>query len=341
MQAALRGLGPLRGPQAVEAPPGLAGAGCQLGLAACDPRVLSPFYPPLPAFDPEELARNYIIRKPNGEFKCEICWKFPTDEYQVKNHLQSKEHERRMANKQYEADPCAGVPYPHREFTRNIDGWATCTICNKRMDESHWNSAKHIQYLNYALVGQSAGCNVVPLPQSPPPLPLPLLDQPPLPQPPPPPKQPSIGCGMPVGASLPAPQSLAPATHDMSTSSATQRCGGAHQDCLLSATPAPVQGAPLQGYTATASGAQPPNSLPHAHSFAASHFVPPPAAQAPVAPSPQAAAPQNHQQHPWGSRSPNGEVLNDDEWSHRLQEFDKRYAKVWWPIDTEWEFLDV
>lgn len=339
MQAALHGLGPLRGPQAVDAPQCLAGAGCQLGLVPCDPRVMSPFYPPPPFFDEMELQRNHIVRKPNGEFYCKKCWKTPVDEYQLQHHLQSKEHERRMAHERYELDPLADVPHPHREFTAIINGWAVCTICNKKMDESHWNSTRHIQHLNYNLAGagRSAGCNVAPLSQ--PPLPLPLLDQPPLTQPPPPPERPSIGFGMPVGGSLPAPQSLAPATHGTNTSSGAQTYGGAHQDSCLAGSCAPSQGAPLQGYMATASGSQPPHSTPDVYSSVASQ--PPPAAQAPVARLPQAAALQNHQQHPWGSRSPNGEVLNAEEWNHILQEFDNRYSKVWWSIDTEWEFFDV
>jgi hypothetical protein len=292
-----------------------------------------------PVFDEEELQRNGIIWKPNGEFYCKKCWKTPADEYQLKNHLQSKEHERRIANERYELDPLAGVPYPHLAVTKNINGWAVCTLCNKQMNEGHWNSTKHIQQINYYLanVFRSAGCNDAPLSQ--PPLQVPLFDQPPLPQPPSPPEWPSIGVGMSVEGRLPAKESLAPATQGTSTSSGAQTYGGAHQDSCLAGSCAPSQGALLQGCMTTAGGSQPPHSTPDVYSSVASQ--PPPAAQAPVAPLPQAAALQNHQQHPWGSRSPNGEVLNAEEWNHILQEFDNRYVKLWWPIDTEWEFFDV
>eukprot|EP00930_Biecheleria_cincta_P018361 TRINITY_DN14329_c0_g1_i1.p1 TRINITY_DN14329_c0_g1~~TRINITY_DN14329_c0_g1_i1.p1 ORF type:complete len:311 (-),score=42.12 TRINITY_DN14329_c0_g1_i1:124-1056(-) len=310
MHAALHsvGLGPLRGvPQSAEPPSGV--AGCQLELAPCDPRVLSPFYAP-PVLDPEEMRHNLISRKPDGDFYCALCWKSPPDEWRVKEHLMSKDHLRRMSNEQYRADPLACVPSPHREFTVNLDGWATCTLCNKKMDESHWHSAKHTQYLNWALVQRSAVCNVAQLP-------LPLVDSPPpLPQPPPPPERPGVGCGAAAGGSVIAGGKLFPAASDTDAASEAQTVRGV-QDRMLAASGAPREPAASQ-FT----------QLPFAPVATTSTLL-------------QGPAPRHHQQHPWGSRGPNDEVLNDDEWNQFLQEFDKRHAGEWWPIDTEWEFYDM
>ena len=309
------GIGPLRGspPQAAEL----------LGGAPCDPRV-SPLYPP-PAFEPDELRRNQISRKENGEFWCGLCWKSPTDEWQVQNHLQSKEHERRMRNQEYEADPLACVPQPHHKFTKNLDGWATCMLCYKRMDESHWNSRKHVNYLNKALGQRNAVCNV-------PPPPLSAVDiGPPLPQPPPPPEQPSIGCGMALGTA-----SATNAAH-------AQTLRGVREDGMPAASDALKQSS--QGYTAFAStfSPQPQSSMQDPWEPVASQLTPQTFAPVTSMPSSlQAPAPRNDQQHPWGSRGRSGQVLNTVQWDLFLQEFDKRYAGDWWSKeDTEWECFNV
>ena len=323
MQAALHGvgLGSLRGPpQAVEAPPG-----CRFGLAPCVSRVLSPAYSN-PVLDPGEMKFNEISREPDGQFYCALCWKHPTDEWQVITHLQSKEHEKRILNREYEKDPLACVPSPHREFTTILGGWAICTLCNKRMDASHWNSGKHIRYLNYYLARQNVFCNVASLP-------LPLPDtQLPLPQPPPPPEPPSIGYGISAGGIVNAAARSLVAASNTSTSCA-------HGDNMLAVSDSygqPVQGCPMSGTT------QLPNPMAAPCGPVACQLPP-----LPLAPLPRDSlslkecAPTHDQQHPLGSRGPHNEVLGDDEWNQILQEFDMRYAGDWWLIDTEWDFFDV
>jgi hypothetical protein len=329
MQAALHGvgLGSLRGPpRAAEAPPG-----CRFGLAPCVPRVLSPAYS-FPALDPDEMRYNEISREPDGQFYCALCWKHPTDEWQVIKHLQSKEHEKRILNREYEKDPLACVPSPHREFTVILGGWATCRLCNKRMDESHWNSDKHIRYLNYYLGQQNVLCNVGSLP-------LPLPDtQLPLPQPPPPPEPPSIGYGIAAGGIVNAAAGSLVAASNTSTSCA-HTLRGAHGDNMLAASDTygqPVQGCPMSGST------QRPNPMAVPCGPVACQLLPLPLAPLPRDSLPlKESAPCHDQQHPWGTRSPHDEVLSDDEWNQILQEFDMRYAGDWWPIDTEWDFIDV
>lgn len=298
--------------------------------APCDPRVLNPAYS-LPALDPEELRYNEICRKSNGAFYCALCWKHPRDEWHVKNHIQSKEHVKRILNREYEADPLACVPSPHLEFTAIVDGWATCSICNKRMDEKHWNSEKHIRYLNYYLGQQNALGNVGPVS-------LPPLDtQLPLPQPPPPPEPPSLGCGIAAGGFVTAAvRSSVAASNTTSMTSCAQTLRGAQGDYMPAASDA--YGRPFQ-VCAMSVCTQPGTSM--AYPVACQ---PLPRASAPlfrdVFPLQESASRHDHQ-HPWGSRGPHSEVLNDDEWNQILQEFDARYAGDWWPIDTEWEFFDV
>ena len=131
--------------------------------------------------DSETLEFHRISKKPNGEFYCALCWKNPTDGWQVLTHLQSHEHQRRMKNEQYEADPLAFVPHPHRDFTQLVDGWATCTICDERMDEKHCHSVKHMRWVNHLLQQRTAFGSIGSVPLHAP------DTSPPLPQPPPPP----------------------------------------------------------------------------------------------------------------------------------------------------------
>ena len=91
-------------------------------------------------FNDDQLAINRIIQRPNGTFHCELCWKNPECMWRVRQHVGSKDHKRRMANMQYQEDPVAYVPYPHREFTELRNGWATCKICDSAMVENHWKS---------------------------------------------------------------------------------------------------------------------------------------------------------------------------------------------------------
>ena len=75
--------------------------------------------------------------------------------------------------------------------------------------------------------------------------------------------------------------------------------------------------------------------------------MPPPLPVPPPPPEPTAVAYCPHASQSvkpppvWGSRGPHNEVLNDEEWNHILEEFDRRYAADWWPVGTEWEFFDV
>ena len=219
-------------------------------------------------FSPEELAFNWISKNSNGEFYCALCWKTPKDEGRVVGHLHSCEHTRRMRNKQYEVDPLSHVPHAHREFTAlTHDGWPTCTICNKRMDEKHWSSDRHRKWVEYYRDRRLTGVDMPP----------------PLPKPPPPPSEPFPRCG------------IAGVGRDIAVG---------HVD-RTGETPRPM---PLD-YIACAMSA-------------VSQFASPP---------------------PWGSRGPRDEVLNEEEWKHILQEFDKRYTvtEEWRPIDKEWEFFDV
>ena len=80
----------------------------------------------VPHLNDDQLAINRIIQRPNGTFHCELCSKNPECMWRVCQHVDSKDHKRRMANMQYQEDPVAYVPYPHREFTELRNGWATC-----------------------------------------------------------------------------------------------------------------------------------------------------------------------------------------------------------------------
>ena len=329
MQAALHGVGPgsLREPlQAAEAP-----TGCRFGSAPCVPRVISPAYS-IPALDPGEMTYNEISCAPDGKFYCALCWKHPTDEWQVKTHLQSKEHKKRILNREYEKDPLSGVPFEQREITTILDGWATCTLCNRRMDESHWNSEKHIRFFNYYLAQQNVLRDVASVPLSLPDIQLPL------PQPPPPPEPPGIGYGIEAGGIVNAAARSVVAASNTSTSfSHTLR--GAHGDNMLAASDSygrPGQGCPMSCST------QPSRPMAVPSGFVACQLLPLPLSPLPRDSLPlKECAPCHDQQHPWGSRGPHNEVLSDDEWNQIRQEFDMRYAADWWPIDTEWDFFDV
>lgn len=137
-----------------------------------------------------------------------------------------------------------------------------------------------------------------------------------MPQPPPPPERPGVSCGAAAGGSVIAGGNLFPATSDTNAASEAQTVRGV-QDGLLAASGAPREPAASQ-FT----------QLPFAPVATTSTLL-------------QGAAPQHHQQHPWGSRGPNGEVLNEHEWNQFLQKLHQRYAGEWWPIDTEWVFYDV
>jgi|SouAtlMetagenome_1021521.scaffolds.fasta_scaffold28223_2 hypothetical protein len=134
---------------------------------------------------PEELAFNLISKTSNGAFYCALCWKTPQDEGRLVAHLHGREHQRRVRNKQYEVDPLSHVPQEHLEFTAlSHDGWPTCTLCNKRVDEKHWSSDRHTKMVEYYKGRRLTGVD------TPPPLP---------PTPPPPPSKPPDGCGIAVG----------------------------------------------------------------------------------------------------------------------------------------------
>lgn len=279
----------------------------------------------LPALDPQVLQHNDISRDADGDLWCRLCWKGPMGNGQAKEHLQSKEHGRRMLNKQIEADPLACVPHPHRAVTEVFSGWARCRICKKRMHAGHWDSAKHIDWLNYYV----ANPHLLP----------PVDTLPPLLQPPPLPEQPNISCDIAVGSSATASQNLLPATSDKSMASAAQTFHGVRENGLPAASHVPHQ--LLQGYAAPAS-TQSQSPMPDPCGPFASQIMPPPSKLVTGMPlSLQASALQNDQQHPWGSRGLSGEVLNDDEWNQFLRKFDERYAGEWWPTDKKWVFVYV
>ena len=130
MQAALGGVGsgPLRGASQAAEPP----SGCQNGFAPCDRTVFNQAYY-IPDLGPDELVYHGISRTPGGDFYCALCWRHPADEWQVKTHIQSKDHLKRIGTREYYANPLAFVPISQLDVTKLQDGWATCILCNKRM----------------------------------------------------------------------------------------------------------------------------------------------------------------------------------------------------------------
>jgi hypothetical protein len=125
--------------------------------------------------DAEHLARNRIVKTSDHQFSCALCQQAMRGESELEKHLQSKRHQRNLRNEKWWEDPLSHVPDPHRAFTRrNEEGWPVCTLCHKRMEEKHWTSAKHVQWVNYLLERQQASQDD-------------MDTQPPLPQPPPPP----------------------------------------------------------------------------------------------------------------------------------------------------------
>ena len=276
-------------------------------------------------FDSEVHRLNHIGRTVTGEYYCLLCWKAPRDEWQVQAHIQSNEHRRRMLNQQFEVDPLACVPYPHLDFTEVVDGWAKCTICNKRMDESHWNSASHIKWVDYYM-SQSVTLSSVDTP-------------PPLPQPPPPPEPPSIACAMSCRSVANASQCQFPEGRPSINLRIAQTLPGGRADGSPVATSVLCQSLPRR--TASAS-TQSPIFVIDPCSFVSSQVMPLPLKlMSSMSSLVQASSSRFDQKHPWGSRGLSGQILNDEEWNESVQAFDKRYAQDWWSINVKWRFLDV
>jgi hypothetical protein len=276
-------------------------------------------------FDSELHRLNQIGRTVTGDYYCLLCWKAPKDEWQVQSHLQSNQHRRRMFNQQSEVDPLACVPHPHLDFTEVVDGWAKCRICKKRMDESHWNSANHIKWLNYC-ISQSVTLSSVDA-------------SPPLPQPPPPPEPPRDGCALPSRSSADASQSQSSEVRPSVILSPAQFFRGGHEDGYVAATHVLRQSLP--GRTASASNQSQSivfDSCPSVSSQIMPLHLKLAAGMSSLV---HASSSRFYQQHPWGSRGPSGEILNDDEWNESVQAFDKRYSQDWWSIEIKWNFLDL
>lgn len=131
------------------------------------------------ALDADVLLRNRITWVRDDILSCDLCRRSCIYAGQVQKHVQGNEHQRRLFNAQFEADPVSWIPQPHREFVDIVNGWPQCTICKKFFDSAHMNSPKHIWWLNDTLA------KIRPL--------SPINVRPPLPQPPPPPGDPSVG----------------------------------------------------------------------------------------------------------------------------------------------------
>ena len=274
----------------------------KFGMSACDKRPLNSCHDS--HLSPDELQRNWIGSKPTGGFHCALCWANPLDQSQVLSHLQSRQHARKMFNVQYQADPLGCVPSPHRHFTVIQDGWPICRICNKRMEATHWNSERHRRYLKYYLGHQDAPCNVGQDSS--------LLSHTlsPLSQSAPLSERFDVGCGIPAGGVVTVTESRSVVASSAGITSGSSTLCGAHGDNMSVVGDVYVRGVVCE-----------PVPL--------------------VSVSVKESAPRRDLQHPWGSRGRLGDVLNDDEWSQILQEFDARYAGDWWPIDMEWKFFDV
>ena len=269
---------------------------------------------PLPHFDgdldDETLASHRISKKPNGEFRCDLCWKNPTHKDQVLAHLKSKEHQQRMSNEQYAADPLSFVPLLHREFTHLVNGWPTCTICDRRMDESHWNSERHMAWVNHYLQQRISFGSVGSVP-----LVVPDTSSR-LSQPPPPPGSPPSKLRSPLSQ---PPPPAGPPPHDAQT---LHFSGG---DVLSAGSVAP--GTP----------SLPPRPLPpgcyssvSASGGAHTGFV----SSGDVLSGASVAAGMFGPGYACGSR-------NDDEWNQIVRDFDKRRPAEWWPCNTKWFFAEV
>lgn len=257
-----------------------------------------------------------------------MCGKNPTG-WQLQEHLQSKDHKRHMLNKQWADNPLAYVPNPHRQVTKIVKGWPVCTICKKRMDDSHMMSPKHMQWLNSFLSQQGAGA--VDNAHAAEPILQPCVDHPsaatartaePLRQPPPPPEPPSNGCGVAVESIANPASSFLPVASAQSfipQASVAQTHGTANNDILIAATdvPRPV----IHNYMIhAAAGSHRP--LAHSCETLASQVMQPPLAQVASTQSAllHAPAPQRDQSCHWSS-SCSPKFLKEDDQNQPLQEF--------------------
>ena len=98
-----------------------------------------------------ELQRNQIIRLQNGEFKCDLCWKYPSDMQRVREHLDGGVHKRRMLTAKYNQAPLTYIPEEHRRWAEVVGWMVKCTLCNRGMVETHWNSYRHVRNVEWKL----------------------------------------------------------------------------------------------------------------------------------------------------------------------------------------------
>ena len=174
-----------------------------------------PLPPNVEGLDDMTLASHRITKEENGDYYCAMCWKKPAGLDQVLSHLKSNEHQGRVKNAKFEADPLSSVPPEHQQFTHLVNGWPVCKICDKRMEETHWKSPSHMKWVEYYVQQQTVIGSVGSVPldvrDTRPRLSQPSDTTPPLPQPPPPPGPPPSKCCSP-SSKPPPPPGLPPST---------------------------------------------------------------------------------------------------------------------------------
>ena len=116
--------------------------------------VIAPVAGPMAFLTEQELEYNGITHQSNGGFHCELCWKYPSDMHRVQEHLNSKDHIQRMRVKKYYEKPLDFVPREQHPWTEIINEEATCKLCQKRMVENHWKSARHLKRVEWEMSQQ-------------------------------------------------------------------------------------------------------------------------------------------------------------------------------------------
>ena len=116
--------------------------------------VIAPVAGPMAFLTEQELEYNGITHQSNGGFHCKLCWKYPSDMHRVQEHLNSKDHIQRMRVKKYYEKPLDFVPMEQHPWTEIINEEATCKLCQKRMVENHWKSARHLKRVEWEMSQQ-------------------------------------------------------------------------------------------------------------------------------------------------------------------------------------------
>ena len=262
-----------------------------------------PLPPNFEGLDDRTLASHQITKEEKGGYFCAMCWKHPSDLNQVLVHLKANDHQTRVKNAKFEADPLSSVPLEHQQFTHLKNGWPVCKICDKRMEETHWQSPSHKKWVEYYVQQQTALGSVGSVPldvrDTRSRLSQPLDTTPPLPQPPPPPGPPPSKCCFP-----------------------SSKCGSS------SSQPPPPSGLPpsTRGGDVLSAGSVAPGTTSLPSRSLSPGFC--------SSVSASGGAGMCGAEYACGSR-------NDDKWIQTVRQFDERVPVQWFPDDFKWCFVGL